>query len=149
MNPKIVVELHSIAYWILSLIFGTEAAITPLPITVGPQEITIQAPKPMKPVDDTMQVFVGFGKPSNEMQYAIISGKWGMAQLGRVEVRICNAANVCLPMGYAGGFVMQDKYGILFQITNESVGKATFTAVKLRSIRSLPNTSVSWQNYSQ
>lgn len=52
--------------WILTLLFGTGATITPTPINVTPGESFFQAAKALKPVNDSMRVGIDLGKATEE-----------------------------------------------------------------------------------
>jgi hypothetical protein len=140
---------QSLKQGFLALLFGTSALVTPTSVTLGPGEMVIRALKPIKPVYDSMQVFIDLGKINDERKKAIVSGNFGMKDIGQVDVQICKTESECLPMTYSGSFFSSDAYGIEFALTDDRAKKATFTLVKIHTARSLPNAIVRWQNYSK
>jgi hypothetical protein len=56
----------SIWNWILMMLFGTGAVITPAPVNVTAGETFFRAAKTLTPVDDAMRVGIELGKATDE-----------------------------------------------------------------------------------
>jgi hypothetical protein len=68
--------------WILILLFGAGASITPAPINVAAGETFFRAENTLTPVNETMRVGIDLGKATEEK-----SGSFWRARFGRYRER--------------------------------------------------------------
>ena len=127
---------------ILMLLFGKSVTITSSPMTIGPGEVTLQSPTPVKPVSDTVQLYLTLGKVTDEIKHHIP----GDLDTGKIFADVCDDRR-CIPMEYGGSWFSSDSYGILF--ARFDVRGEKFVAVKIRSDRALPGATARLQNYSK
>ena len=131
---------------VLVLLFGKSVTITPGPTTIGPGEVTLQAPTPIKPVSDTMQVYLTLGRVTEDIKRRI-PGPSGALGVGNLTAEICDDHRTCVPMDSGGSWFSSDSYGIVFEALG--VKDRRFVAVKIRSENALPAATVRVQNYSK
>lgn len=135
--------------WIITLFFGTGAAITPTPVDIPPGESFLRAPKALRPVNDTMSVGIDLGKVTEQKKKHVLLGTLNLSEIGRVEVAVCKSKTECVPMVYSGGYFSREAYGIGFVATGGQLKNSSFVAVKIRVERPLNGVVVSWSNYTQ
>lgn len=128
---------------ILMLLFGKSVTVTPTPMTIGPGEVTLQSPTPVKPASDTVQLYLSLGKVTDDIKRRIP----GKLNTGKIDAEICDDRQKCIPMEYGGSWFSSDSYGVLFALFDVKGEK--FVAVKIRSDRALPAVTVRLQNYSK
>lgn len=139
--------MSSLWTWILTLVYGTGAAVTPTPVTIPSGDTFIQAAKPLKPVEDTMRVGIDLGKITEEKKKQIISGSLNLREFGDIQIGICKTQNNCLPMVYSGQYFSRDSYGIAFDLSGTQLRGVSFVGVKVHLEKSLNNVVVNWSNY--
>jgi hypothetical protein len=135
--------------WILTLLLGAGATITPSPVSLATGEAFFPAAKALTPVDDTMRVGIDLGKVTEEKKKAILSGALKLGDIGDVKVEVCKSQTECVPMTYSGPYFSKDAYGIGFDISGPELKHSSFIGVKVRVDRPLDNVTISWSNYSQ
>jgi hypothetical protein len=135
--------------WILTLLFGTGAAITPAPVNVAAGETFFRAENTLKPVNETMRVGIDLGKATEEKKRAVISGALKLRDIGEVKVDVCKSQTECIPMTYSGPYFSRDSYGIGFDASGPQLKRSSFIGVKVSVDRPLDRVVISWSNYSQ
>jgi hypothetical protein len=135
--------------WILMMLFGTGAAITPAPVNVAAGETFFRAAKVLKPVDDAMRVGIDLGKATEEKKKAVLSGALKLSDIGDAKVEVCKSQTECVPMTYSGPYFSRDSYGIGFDASGPQLKHSSFIGVKVSVDRPLEKVAISWSNYSQ
>lgn len=131
------------------MLFGTGAAITPVPVNVAAGETFFRAAKALKPVDDAMRVGIDLGKATEKKKKAVLSGALKLSDIGNVKVEVCKSQTECVPMIYSGPYFSRDSYGIGFDASGPQLKHSSFIGVKVSVDRPLEKVAISWSNYSQ
>lgn len=135
--------------WILILMFGTGAVITPAPVTLYPGSTFYRAEKALKPVDDSVRVGIDLGPVTEEKEKEILSGLLDMKGAGCVRVAICTSQTECIPMSFSGPYFSHESYGIGFEASGSRLRHASFVGVRVQVDRPLGAVTISWSNYVQ
>lgn len=137
-------------YWILMLIYGTGAAVTPTPVNLPKGSSYFVAAKALTPVADAMRVGIDLGKATDEMRTAVIYGKLKLSDIGDIKVEICRNEADCVPMSYDGGaYINRDAYGIGFEAAGSNLRHSSFKGVRVSVDRPLSQVKINWSNYVQ
>jgi hypothetical protein len=139
----------SIWTWILTLLFGAGAGITPTPVNLAAGDNFFKAAKPLTPVDDAMRVGIDLGPATEERKKAVLSGLPKLSDVGDVRVEVCRTRTECIPMKYSGPYFSRDSYGIGFDANGPQLKHVTFIGVKVTVDRPVDRVTISWSNYSQ
>lgn len=135
--------------WLLTLMFGTGAAITPAPVSIAAGESFFRAAKALKPVDNTMRVGIDLGKATEEKKRAVASGALKLSDIGDIRVEVCRSQSECMPMTYTGPYFSRDSYEIGFGATGPQLKHSSFVGVKVSVDSPLAGVAINWSNYSQ
>jgi hypothetical protein len=135
--------------WILILLFGAGASITPAPINVAAGETFFRAENTLTPVNETMRVGIDLGKATEEKKKAVLSGALDLGDIGSVKVEVCKSQTECVPMNYSGPYVSRENYGIGFDASGPQLKRSSFIGVKVSVDRPLDRVVISWSNFSQ
>ncbi len=132
---------------LMAMLFGSSAALTPHPETLGPGVTSLRAQKSIEPVSDSVQVFVSLGVPNEDQKTAVSYGKFGLVDVGNMRVEICRAQERCEPMKYVGAYLAPSDYGVTFALTDPAAKGVQFTGVRIDTNKAIRNATVRWQNY--
>ena len=135
--------------WILTLILGTGAVVTPAPINLPKGSSYFAAAKALSPVDDTMRVGIDLGNATESMKKAVLDGKLKLGDIGDIKVELCRSQTDCVPMSYSGTYFTRDKYGMGFQASGSEVRRSSFSGVRVSSDRPLSHVTIKWSNFVQ
>lgn len=135
--------------WILTLLFGTGATITPMPVSLSTGETFFPAANALMPVDDAMRVGIDLGKATEEKKKAVLSGAFKLGDIGDVKVAVCKSQTECVSMTYSGPYFSKDAYGIGFEASGPQLKHASFIGVRVSLDRPLDGVTISWGNYYQ
>ena len=135
--------------WILTLILGTGAAVTPTPVNLPKGSTYFAAPKALSPVNDTMRVGIDLGNATESMKKAVLDGKLKLSDIGDIKVELCRSQTDCLTMSHSGTYFTRDKYGIGFQASGPEVRRSSFSGVRVSSDRPLGHVTINWSNFVQ
>jgi hypothetical protein len=139
----------SIWNWILTLLFGTGAAITQGPVNLPAGETFFRAARVLTPVDDTMVAGIDLGKATEEKKREILSRTLNVSDIGNIKVQFCKSQTECVPMTHSGLYFSQDSYGIRFDASGPQLKHGNFVGVKISVVRPLDSITINWSNYSQ
>jgi len=137
----------SLRVLLLSMIFGTGAVITSVPMTLGPQEAEFVAARPITPVEDYMEVSIGLGASTEEARDKVLTGKLDSSDAASMKVQICTSSRECMELIYQGAYFTNDFYGHIFAVSGKAVRGSKFRAVRLSAVHSLQIFEIQWKNY--
>ena len=135
--------------WILTLLFGTGAVITPVPVNLAAGETFFGAAMPLTPANDTMTVAIDLGKATEEKKHAVLSGAMKLHAIADVKVEVCKSQTECVAMDYYGPYFTRDSYGISFYASGPQLKHSKFVGVRISTDRPMNGAAISWGNYSQ
>ena len=135
--------------WILTLLFGTGATITPEPIDIAAGEVFVAAPRDLMPVRDGMRVFLSMGMAAADEKEAVLSGSLKLSDIGNIEVAVCTSRSACVVLQPGGTYLSNEDYGFEFQASGAQLKGSRFIGVKVTVDRPLSGIVVSWSNYVQ
>lgn len=137
-------------YWILMLVYGTGAAVTPTPVNLPKGTSYFLAAKALTPVTDAMRVGIDLGKATDKMRTAVLNDKLQLSDIGDIKIEICRSETDCLPMSYDGGmYITRDAYGIGFEAAGPNLRHSSFVGVRVTVDRPLDQVKINWSNYVQ
>jgi len=135
--------------WLLTLLFGSGANITPVPVHIPPGETFFVAPRALVPVSDAMRVEIGIGTSNAETRKEVLSGALTLHDIGDVKVAVCRSNTDCLALSYTGTYFSEESYGFSFEGNGPQFESSRFVEVRVTVDRTLEKTVIHWSNYTQ